>query len=64
MNIEVEAASSNVETRCEGINKDCRDLEIHETMFANSEETQNISTASKIMNQVNEMIDEVAKRGI
>ncbi|WP_265024136.1 WD_0033/WD_0034 family tandem repeat-containing protein [Wolbachia endosymbiont (group A) of Epagoge grotiana] len=47
LNIEVEAASSNVETRCEGINKDCRDLEIHETMFANSEETQNISTGSK-----------------
>lgn len=47
MNIEVEATSSNVETRCEGINKDCGNLEIHKPMFANSEETKNISTGSK-----------------
>lgn len=47
LNIEVEAASSNVETRCEGINKDCGNIEIHKPMFANSEETRNISTGSK-----------------
>lgn len=39
LNIEVEAASSNVKIRCEGINKDCRDLEIREPMFANGEGT-------------------------
>lgn len=47
LNIEVKANIEIVSTRCEGINKDCGDLEIREPMFANSKETRNISTGSK-----------------
>ncbi len=51
LNIEVKPVSGNAEAasaRYEDINKDCEDLEIHESMLASSEEAQNILTKDDI----------------